>query len=363
MDTQELPEDIIARLEKRVEGFMDPEKADPMDKYFDGIGSMFSESLLGYNFKPVKNFLNNCQNEKQKLLELQSETGYWDLYDPRKLPLAKHTKPPIAAPRYAGKTLGELNQYKPVPNEPPLDEDLQRTLIHGYYAALSYMDAQVGLVLDELDRLELAKSTIVVLWGDHGYHLGDLGAWTKHTNYEQANRIPIIIVAPAVGIPGTSSSALVETVDIYPTVAELAGLPEPTGPQPIDGKSLVPILRNPGRTVRDHAYHCFPRGGNRLGRAIRTKRYRLVEWKRWDDAADGAEYELYDYIEDPVETRNLASERPRLVKRLAAILATHPEPRSRRRGSGAKTRSAGGAKRRKEAARRAAEEHPSGRRS
>ncbi len=290
-------------------------------------------------------------------------TRYWDLYDPRKLPLAKHTKPPIAAPRYAGKTLGELNQYKPVPNEPPLDEDLQRTLIHGYYAALSYMDAQVGLVLDELDRLELAKSTIVVLWGDHGYHLGDLGAWTKHTNYEQANRIPIIIVAPAVGIPGTSSSALVETVDIYPTVAELAGLPEPTGPQPIDGKSLVPILRNPGRTVRDHAYHCFPRGGNRLGRAIRTKRYRLVEWKRWDDAADGAEYELYDYIEDPVETRNLASERPRLVKRLAAILATHPEPRSRRRGSGAKTRSAGGAKRRKEAARRAAEEHPSGRRS
>jgi len=203
---------------------------------------------------------------------------YWDLYDPRKLSLAKYTKPPAGAPAYAGKTLGELDQYEPVPTVPPLGDELALKLIHGYYAALSFMDAQVGRVLDEVDRLGLAESTIIVLWGDHGYHLGDHGAWTKHTNYEQANRIPLVIVAPGVTARGSSSPALVETVDVYPTVAELAGLPMPSGRQPIDGRSLVPILKDPGRSVRDHAYHCFPRG-DRLGRAVRTDRYRLVEWK------------------------------------------------------------------------------------
>jgi iduronate 2-sulfatase len=251
---------------------------------------------------------------------------YWDLYDPAKLPLPGHTRPPEGAPRYAGKTLGELDQYEPVPRVPPLDEKLTRTLIHGYYASLSYMDAQVGRVLDEVDRLGLAEKTIIVLWGDHGYHLGDHGSWTKHTNYEQANRIPLIVVAPGVTTPGTSTRALVETVDIYPTLAALAGLPAPDGPQPIDGRSLVPVLEDPGRAARDHAYHCFPRG-DRLGRAVRTARHRMVEWKRWGEPPATAEYELYDYAEDPLETRNLASERPEVLAGLRALLATHPEAR------------------------------------
>lgn len=253
---------------------------------------------------------------------------YWDLYDPATLPLPSVTSPPSGAPPYAGKTLGELNQYTPVPQRPPLDEQLVRTLIHGYYAALSFMDAQVGRVLDALDALGLAENTIIVLWGDHGYHLGDHGAWTKHTNYEQANRIPMVMVAPGVTRPNTSSRALVETVDIYPTLAELAGLPAPTGPQPIDGTSLVPILKDPTATVKDHVYHVFPRGvgGKRLlGRAIRTQRYRLVEWKEAGAPANTAEYELYDYFEDPLETVNLAADRPELVARMAAILARHPE--------------------------------------
>lgn len=255
---------------------------------------------------------------------------YWDLYDRAKLPLAEITQPPAGAPKYAGKTLGELNQYKPVPMEPPLTEDLTRTLIHGYYAALSYMDAQVGRVLDEVDRLELDQNTIIVLWGDHGYHLGDHGMWTKHTNYEQANRIPIVIRVPGMTVPGSHSSALVETVDVYPTVCQLAGLPIPTGPQPIDGKSLVPILAGKQAGVRDHAYHCFPKGGNRLGRAIRTARYRLVEWKRFG-GNEPAQYELYDYEHDPRETKNLAETLPEVVAELAAILARHPEAKPRMR--------------------------------
>ncbi|MCG8648970.1 MAG: sulfatase-like hydrolase/transferase, partial [Pirellulales bacterium] len=250
---------------------------------------------------------------------------YWEQYDPQKLPLARFTRPPEGAPPYAGKTLGELNQYKPVPQQPPLDEALTRKLIHGYYASLSYMDAQLGRVLDELERLELDQNTVIVLWGDHGYHLGDHGSWTKHTNYEQANRIPILIFAPGVTRPGSSTKALIETVDIFPTLAELAGLPMPTGPQPIDGVSFVPVLKDGSKSLRDHAYHCFPRGGNRLGRAIRTQRYRLVEWKPIG-STEPPEYELYDYQDDPLETRNLAGEQQEIVAGLAAQLATHPAP-------------------------------------
>lgn len=247
---------------------------------------------------------------------------YWELYDRSKLPMAEYTQPPQGAPRYAGKTIGELNQYKPVPQNPPLTEDLKRTLIHGYYASLSYMDAQLGRVLDEVDRLKLDRNTIIVLWGDHGYHLGDHGTWTKHTNYEQANRIPIVISAPGVTSPGSTTSELIETVDLFPTIAELAGLPLPDGPQPIDGDSFVPILKGEPSDIGQHAYHCFPKAG-RLGRAIRTDRYRLVEWKRIG-SNDRADYELYDYMTDPRETKNLAKKHPDVLKHLKAILETHP---------------------------------------
>ncbi|RMG40632.1 MAG: DUF229 domain-containing protein [Planctomycetota bacterium] len=251
---------------------------------------------------------------------------YWDLYDPARLPLPQVTEPPVGAPPYAGKTLGELNQYEPIPQHPPLPQELVRRLIHGYFAAVSYVDAQIGKVLDELDRRGLQDETIVVLWGDHGWHLGDHGMWTKHTNYEQAVRISLIVVAPGVTRPGTHTDALVETVDVYPTLCELAGLPVPDGPQPIDGTSLLPVLRDPeGGSVRDHAYHCYPRG-KRLGRAIRTHRWRLVEWKAFDGSGP-VDYELYDYLEDPLETRNLAGERPQVLDAMKAILARHPPAR------------------------------------
>ncbi|WP_417851517.1 sulfatase [Thalassoglobus sp.] len=255
---------------------------------------------------------------------------YWDLYDPAKLPLAKNTHPPKGAPKFAGKTLGELNQYKPIPDSPPLSEEMVRTLIHGYYASMSYMDSQVGRVLDELHRLGLDQNTIVVLWGDHGYHLGDHGSWTKHTNYEQANKIPILIRAPGVTKPNSSSKELVETVDIFPTLTELTGLPAPQGPQPIDGKSLVPVLKDPAATVDDHAYHCFPKGG-RLGRAIRTSRYRLVEWRPQMNENAQPVFELYDYKTDPLETVNIADQNLEVLEELKAILDRHPKAKSAKR--------------------------------
>lgn len=255
---------------------------------------------------------------------------YWALYDEVKLPLPTRRTAPDGAPEVAGKPrYGELSQYTPIPTGKPMDLATERTLIHGYFAALSYMDAQLGKVLAELERLRLSENTIVVLWGDHGYHLGDHDLWTKHTNYEQANRIPLIFAGPGVTAPGASTSALAETVDIYPTLCELAGLPAPSGPQVIDGVSLAPVLRDPSQRVKDHVYHCFPRENNRLGRAIRTERYRMVEWKAIDAPTESAEYELYDFEEDPEETRNLAGEQGEVLAELKGILAQYPEARQK----------------------------------
>jgi iduronate 2-sulfatase len=221
---------------------------------------------------------------------------------------------------------GEIVNYDPLSVDSLKQEDTQRRLIHAYYACVSFMDAQVGRVLDGLERLGLAQNTLIVLWGDHGWHLGDHGYWTKHTNYEQANRIPLIVVAPGVAKAGAATRQLAETVDVFPTLVELAGLPAFTGPQPRDGISLVPVLRDPSRSLRDHAYHCFPRG-ERMGRAIRTARYRMIEWKKVGAPAAAGELELYDYELDPRETRNVAMEQPEVVSQLRAILTRHPEAR------------------------------------
>lgn len=249
---------------------------------------------------------------------------FWDKYNREAITLAKYQLDPAGAPAYAGKRGGEIVNYDPLSEENLREMEMQRTLIHAYYACVSYVDAQIGRVLDELERLKLTDRTLVVLWGDHGWHLGDHGYWTKHTNYEQANRIPLIIVAPGVGRAGSVSRQLAETVDIFPTLAELAGLPAPSGPQRVDGLSLAPVLQDPEKRVRDHAYHVYPRDP-RLGRAIRTERYRLVEWKRYGGAADTAEFELYDYQSDPEETKNLAATQPEVVAQLRRILARHPE--------------------------------------
>ncbi len=261
-------------------------------------------------------------------LPFSAPRTYWDLYDRSALPMPEFTDAPDGTPMYAVKRGGEIRNYFPIPeatNEYP--EDLVRTLIHGYYASVSYMDAQLNRVLDELERLGLQDNTIIVLWGDHGFHLGDHSSWTKHSNFEQANRIPLMIVAPGVSRAGSSTKQLAETVDIYPTLAELAGLPLPATPQPVDGKSLVSVLRDPGHRVRDHAYHAYPRRGPvpRIGCAIRTERYRLVAWIPWEGDAP-IDYELYDYREDPLETRNLADERPEVLAKLTGILARHPDP-------------------------------------
>jgi iduronate 2-sulfatase len=175
-----------------------------------------------------------------------------------------------------------------------------------------------------LRELDLAKNTIVVVWGDHGWHLGDHGMWCKHSNYEQATRIPLMVAAPE-SVSGVCDR-LVESADIFPTLCELAGVKTPAG---LDGQSFAKNLRDTSAPTRDHAIHVYPRGvpgnGSVLGRAIRTDRYRLVEWKAIGAAAETAALELYDYETDPLERKNLAAEQPETVARLREMLARHPE--------------------------------------
>jgi iduronate 2-sulfatase len=250
---------------------------------------------------------------------------YWDLYDRASFTVPALRTAPQGAPKFAPSGWGELRQYRDMPATGPVTDQEARALIHGYHAAVSYIDAQVGKVMDELDRLGQTRNTVIVLWGDHGWHLGDHGWWCKHTNYEEATRIPLIVLAPGVTKPGgRAANTLVETVDIYPTLAELAGLPAPKPPQGIDGKSFAAVLRDPSRAIKESVFHAYPRG-ERIGSAVRTARYRLVEWKVPGAAPDTAELELYDYQNDPLETRNLIHENPAVVARLRALLGDQPE--------------------------------------
>jgi iduronate 2-sulfatase len=257
-------------------------------------------------------------------LPFASPKKYWDLYDRNAFFVAKNKSAPEGAPSYAPQQGSELRGYKDVPEQGSLPDDMQKELIHGYYAATSYTDAQIGRLIDALDRLQLSKDTIIVLWGDHGWHLGDHGIWCKHTNYEQATRIPVVVVDPRSGAKGAKTKSMIESVDIFPTLAELAGQQSPTK---IDGKSFASVIKDPTKSARDHVINVYPRSpkgkGETLGRAIRTARYRLVEWKPFDNATD-VEFELYDYQDDPLETRNLASERPEVVKEIMTLLAAHP---------------------------------------
>jgi iduronate 2-sulfatase len=246
---------------------------------------------------------------------------YWDLYDPSKLMLAERRTPPHGAPGFAPTTWGELRNYSGIPDTGELPDKLQRTLIHGYRAATSYMDAQVGRVLGAIEETGLAKNTIIVFWGDHGWHLGDHGMWCKHTNYEQATRIPLLFVLPNAEHRGNATTSLVESVDIYPTLCELAGLPVPQG---LDGTSFAAVLKDPTAASKDAVYHVYPRQ-RMLGRAARTDRYRIVEWKKPGAAPSTAVLEFYDYVNDPDETKNLAPDEPLMATKLRGLLDRQPE--------------------------------------
>lgn len=245
---------------------------------------------------------------------------YWDLYDRERMPLAEFQQMSSDPVEYAYHPSNELKVYTDIPSfhsyvdTQHLDEQTQRRVIHAYYACVSYIDAQVGRVLDALERNGLADNTIIVLWGDHGYHLGDHGLWNKLTNFEQATRVCMMIAAPGMK-QGVRSASLAEFLDIYPTLCQLAGCP---APENLDGVSLVPVLKNPKARVKEYAVSQYHRKEVQ-GYAIRDSRYRYVEWVgdfKTYMPFDGHEVvgrELYDYDNDPLERVNLADD-PRYAK-------------------------------------------------
>jgi arylsulfatase A-like enzyme len=241
---------------------------------------------------------------------------YWELYDRARLALPKPATPPRDAPTVATQSSRELrDQYTDMKNE-PLSEAQTRELRHGYYACVSYIDSLIGRLLAELDRLGLRENTIVVLWGDHGYHLGEQNIWGKLTDFELASRVPLIVSAPGRKAIGAKSGALVEFVDIYPTLCELAGLPLPSH---LEGTSFVLLLDEPDRPWKAAAFTQVVHG-DLAGRSLRTERYRFTRWHPTKSPTKTVAVELYDLRTDPVEVENIAahSENAALVKKFTA---------------------------------------------
>ena len=247
---------------------------------------------------------------------------YWDLYDRSQIKLPEtYRHPPKDAPPIALHTFGELRAYSDIPSRGPVSDEMAITLIHGYYACVSFVDAQIGRLLDELHRLRLDQDTIVVLWGDHGWQLGDHGLWCKHCCFETSMRAPLLVRAPGMP-PGVECQAPVEFIDIYPSLCELAGLPLP---EHLQGTSFVPLLRGAGGPAGKEA--AIGRYG--AGETVRTAQYRYTEYL--DHRGRPMARMLYDHHADPTETVNIA-EHPanrelveRLSQRLRATRAGQPK--------------------------------------
>jgi len=278
-------------------------------------------------------------------LSFRAPKKYWDLYDPDQIELTDGKQPPEGAPSISLHCSYELRVRDGVPDSGPIDAKLSRHLMHGYYACVSYVDAQIGKILDELERLQLRESTIIMLWGDHGWHLGDYDIWGKATNYEIATRVPLIVSAPGMKA-SRCTSGLVEFLDMYPTLCELASLPVPSH---VEGKSFMPLLNNPDLEAKSAAFSQFPCPALRewaarpfqphmrkifknliektevqiqdefgdvwsrelfenhlMGYTMRTDRYRFVRWVDVRNPEKALAVELYDHQTDSDETVNLA---------------------------------------------------------
>jgi iduronate 2-sulfatase len=250
-----------------------------------------------------------------------SPQKYFDLFPADQMPVVRNVEDDQKDIPAAGLASAKKEQEK-------MTDALRRECRQAYNASISFMDAQVGKVLDALDRLGLAENTIIVFASDHGYHMGEHGLWQKMSLFEECARVPLLIVAPGVARPGTAAKAPVSLVDIYPTLAELCGV---EAPQNLQGQSLVPMLKDPDARGRGWAITQVMRGGRNqerfLGYTLRTPRWRYTEW---DEGQKGRE--LYDHEADPQELTNLA-ENPKLAERVqelseqlrAAVKTTFPE--------------------------------------
>ncbi len=280
------------------------EAGDVPDTYYhDGaVAEMGIKTLEQYAGKDKPFFL--AVGFLKPHLPFVAPKKYWDLYDPAKIELASNPNRTKNAPEWANTTWGEMRVYEGVPAKGNVSDELARQLRHGYYACVSYTDANVGKLLDALDRLKLTDNTIVILWGDHGWHLGEHSEWCKHTNFELDARVPMIIAAPGTKAIGKRTKALSEFVDIYPTLCDLAGLSKPDH---LEGTSAAPLFDNSDRPWKTAAFSQYPRS-KMMGYSMKTDRYRLTRWLANGNPDTVLGVELYDHQKDPAEDVNVASD-------------------------------------------------------
>ena len=292
----------------------------PDDTYTDGKTARLAAKTLGELKQKGQPFFLAVGMAKPHL-PFVAPKKYWDLYDPAKIYVPAFQKLPAGTPDFVGHNNSELKSYADIANDGAIDDATARRLRHGYYAAISYMDAQVGLILDALEKEGLADNTVIVLWGDHGWQLGEHGLWHKHTNFELSARAPLLISMPGQKAAGRKSASLAEFIDIYPTLTELCGLPKQ---KDVEGVSLRPILDDAEAKVRPVAISQYPRsdaGKSLMGYSIRDDRWRLTLWR--DRSANTIHAtELYDEVNDPHETVNVATkaEHAEVIARLSKHL-------------------------------------------
>jgi iduronate 2-sulfatase len=295
---------------------------------------------------------------KKPHLDFIAPKKYWDMYKRDDIELAYQTKAPKDSATTGLHCSFELRTRHGIPKKGDIGPELSKTLLHAYYACASYVDAQVGMLLKYLQEDGLADNTIVVFWGDHGWHLGDMGVWGKATNYEIAARVPFMIYAPWMKSKGQKTKALVELMDIYPTLVELAGLKRPAA---IQGKSLVPLMNDATQTWNEPVLTQYPNPAlrewaalplspemretffgplitekedeikaqfgsrfnrelfenNLMGYSLRTDRYRFIAWMdRTNKTKAPIMMELYDLKESDMEKENIAAKNPKLIKAL-----------------------------------------------
>ena len=286
----------------------------PDDAYKDGANAKEGMEIMAKLAKGNKPFFLSVGFSKPHLPFIAPKK-YWDLYDRSKLEVSANQDMPKNGVEMAFQPGWELRSYSDIPKDRKLPEKLQLELIHGYYACVSYIDTQVGKLLDKLDELGIADNTVICLWGDHGWHLGDHSMWCKHSNFEQAVRAPLIIAAPKMKAKGEKTESVVGFVDVFPTLCQLADLPIP---EQLQGVSLVPILNDAKASVKEVQMSQYPRN-KYMGYTLRSKTHRYVAWIKKDKLNDKNTpnipdfEELYDYTQDPLEKENIA-EKPENIK-------------------------------------------------
>jgi len=303
----------------------------PDNAYEDGVTALLAKKSI-INLSSGKQPYFFAVGFHKPHLPFVSPKKYWDLYNRADMPIAPFQAHAENEVFVAYESSGELRNYSDIPAQTShtkaelragLSMEKQKELVHGYYAAISYVDAQIGMLLNTLDSLGELNNTIIVLWGDHGWHLGDHDMWGKHTNFEQATREPLIFAAP--GLKPGQTKSLSEHVDVFPTICDLANL---NIPDVLQGNSLKPLMKNKNTAVKEFAMSQYPRNlskeemaklgyANRklMGYSLRTERYRYTVWMN-NNYRSNEPYsadrvyatELYDYENDPLEKVNIAKD-------------------------------------------------------